>query len=81
VPEALKCVTEADNPHLQVLAASVPLEETHDLPIDVGGISVRKFPTISFVPGRYDRTEDIPPGIQERARFVEEPLQAARLPA
>jgi len=80
VPEALRAVTEADNPNLQVLAATVPLEETHDLPVEVGGISVRRFPTIVFVKGRYQTTEQIPPGIREEARFVEESLEATRLP-
>jgi thiol-disulfide isomerase/thioredoxin len=80
VPEVLKAVSEADNPNLQVLAATVPLEETHDLPLDVGGISVRKFPTIVFVRGRYRTTEEIPPGVREEARFVEQSLDAEKLP-
>jgi thiol-disulfide isomerase/thioredoxin len=79
VPEVLKAITEADNPNLQVVAATVPLEETHDLPIACGGISVRKFPTVSFVPGRYQTTDAIPAGTEERARFVEESLTAEGL--
>jgi hypothetical protein len=79
VPEVLRAITEADNPNLQALSATVPLEETHDLPLDVGGISVRRFPTISFIGGRYETTEAIPAGIEELARFVEEPLRADRL--
>jgi hypothetical protein len=79
VPQVLKAVTKANNPNLQVLAATVPLEETYDLPLNVGAISVRWFPTISFVRGRYQTTEAIPPGIEELARFVEEPLKADRL--
>ncbi|MBM3475299.1 MAG: hypothetical protein FJX75_18715 [Armatimonadetes bacterium] len=81
VPEVLKALSEADNPNLQVLAATVPLEETDDLPIDVGGISVRRFPTIVFVRGRYRTTEEIQAGVPEEARFVEQSLDAARLPA
>ncbi|MBM3499610.1 MAG: hypothetical protein FJX74_13195 [Armatimonadetes bacterium] len=79
VPEALKALTEADNPNLQVVAATVPLEETYDLPIACGGVSVRKFPTISFVPGRYQTTDEIPVGTEERARFVEQSLSAEGL--
>ena len=80
VPEVLKAMTEAGNPHLQVLTATVPLEETHDLPISCGGVSVRRFPTISFIKGCYETTDEIPAGIHEEARFVEESLDAARLP-
>jgi len=79
VPEVLKAITEADNPKLQVLTATVPWEETDDLPIPCGGISVRKFPTISFIKGRYQTTDEIPSGIDEPARFVEESLTAERL--
>ncbi|MGQ9732819.1 MAG: thioredoxin family protein [Candidatus Zipacnadales bacterium] len=79
VPEVLKAITEADNPNLQVLAATVPLEETYELPLSLGGISVRRFPTVLFVKGRYQKVEDIPVSIEELARFVEEPLKANRL--
>ena len=78
VPQVLKAVVEADNENLQVLAASVPLEETHDLPIRVGPISVRRFPTVALLRGKYERSEEIPEGA-EVLRFVEEPLDAARL--
>jgi len=80
VPEVLKAITEADNPKLQVLTASVPLEETHDLPLEVGAISVRRFPTIVLIRGRYQATDEIPPGIEELARFVEQSLDPSRLP-
>ncbi len=79
VPQVLKAITEADNPHLQVLVATVPLEETHDLPVSVGGISVRRFPTVVFLRGRYQKTEEIRADVQELARFVEEPLCADKL--
>ncbi len=78
VPEVLKSVTEADNDNLQVLGATVPLDETYDLPLDVGGISVRRFPTVAFLKGRFQTTEEIDPEA-EVARFVEESLDAARL--
>ena len=78
VPQVLKSIVEASNDNLQVLAATVPLDETHDLPIDVGTVSVRRFPTVAFLTGRYERTEEIPQGV-EVVRFVEEPLDAARL--
>jgi hypothetical protein len=78
VPGVLKCITEADNDNLQVLGATVPLEETDDLPLDVGGISVRWFPTVAFLRGRFQTTEEIDPDA-EVVRFVEEPLDASRL--
>jgi len=78
VPQVLKSIVEAGNDNLQVLAATVPLDETHDLPIDVGTVSVRRFPTVAFLTGRYERTEEIPQGV-EVVRFVEESLDAARL--
>jgi len=79
VPGVLRGIKEADNPNLQVLAATVPLEDTHELPIHCGGMSIRRFPTISFVKGRYKTTDEIPAGVEELARFVEEPLSADRL--
>lgn len=78
VPDVLKAIVEAGNDNLQVLAATVPLDETHDLPIDVGTVSVRRFPTVAFLAGRYEKTEQIPEGV-EVVRFVEEPLDAERL--
>lgn len=78
VPELLKSITEADNDNLQVLGATVPLDETYDLPLDVGGISVRRFPTIVFLRGRFQTTEEIDPKA-EVVRFVEEGLDADRL--
>jgi len=78
VPDVLKAITEADNDNLQVLGATVPLDETYDLPLDVGGISVRRFPTVAFLRGRFQTTEEIDPNA-EVVRFVEEPLDASRL--
>ncbi len=78
VPRVLKEVVAADNDNLQVLAASVPLDETNDLPIDIGTMSVRKFPTVAFLRGHYKKTQDMEPDC-EVVRFVEEPLDPARL--
>jgi hypothetical protein len=78
VPEVLKAITEAQNENLQLLTASVPYEETDNLPLDVGGLSVRRFPTVVFLRGRYQTTEEIDPS-QEICRFVEESLDVARL--
>jgi len=78
VPGVLRNIVEADNDSIQVLAASVPLDETHDLPIDLGAISVRRFPTTAILRGHYEKTDEIEPGC-EIIRFVEEPLDAARL--
>ena len=78
VPEVLKSITQADNDNLQVLGATVPLDETDDLPLDVGGISVRRFPTVAFLRGRFQTTEQIDPNA-EVMRFVEESLDASRL--
>lgn len=79
VPEVLKAIREAGNPNLQVLAASVPLEETDELPVYVGPISVRRFPTVVFLPGHFRTNHEIPKGVTEKARFVEESLDAAKL--
>lgn len=78
VPEVLKSISEADNDNLQVLGATVPLDETYDLPLDVGGISVRRFPTVAFLRGRFQTTEEVDPEA-EVVRFVEESLDASRL--
>jgi hypothetical protein len=78
VPEVLKSITEAENDNLQVLGATVPLDETDDLPLDVGGLSVRRFPTVVFLKGRFQTTEEVDPNA-EIVRFVEESLDAARL--
>jgi len=78
VPHTLKAISEADNDKLEVLAASVPLDETYDLPIHVGTIAVRRFPTIAFLKGHFVRTEDIPEDA-ELVRFVEEIPDPARL--
>ena len=78
VPGVLKALKVADNPLLQPLIASVPLEETFDLPMDVGTVSVRRFPTVAFLRGHYKTTDAILPEC-EVLRFVEEPLDATRL--
>jgi len=78
VPEVLKAISEAKNDNLQLLTASVPYEETDDLPLDVGGLSVQRFPTVVLLRGKYQTTEEIDPS-QEICRFVEESLDAARL--
>lgn len=78
VPRVLKSIVAADNDNIQALAVSIPLDETHDLPIDVGTVSVRRFPTTAILRGHYEKTEEIEPEC-EIVRFVEEPLDAARL--
>ncbi len=78
VPEVLKAIAEARNDNLQLLTATVPYEETDRLPLDVGGLSVRKFPTVVFLRGKYQTIEEIDPS-QEMCRFVEESLAAERL--
>jgi hypothetical protein len=78
VPEVLKALTVAGNENLQLLAASVPYEETDHLPLEVGGLSVRKFPTVVFLRGRFKTTQEIDAGA-EVCRFVEESLEAKRL--
>jgi thiol-disulfide isomerase/thioredoxin len=78
VPEVLKALTEANNGNLQLLAVTVPYDETHELPLSLSGLKVRRFPTIVFLRGKYETTDAIDPS-RELCRFVEESLDAARL--
>jgi Thioredoxin len=78
VPEVLRAIQEARNENIQLLSATVPYDETDNLPLNVGGLTVRKFPTIVVLRGRYQTTEEIDPSA-ELCRFVEESLDAERL--
>ncbi len=79
VPGTVRAYDEADNDNLEILGVAIPYEDTEQIPVRVGPIEVRRFPTIVFLRGTHRKVETIKTG-DEIVRFVEEPVDAARVP-
>ena len=78
LPDFLRALAEADNAHVSLLAVHVPYHETDPSPFMAGPIPVARYPTITFLDGHYETTEEIPEGI-DLATFVEEKPDGERL--
>ena len=80
LPDFLKALAAADNANLSLLAVHVPYHETDPSPFMAGPIPVTRYPTITFLDGRYETTDEIPHGT-DLATFVEERPDGERLSA
>jgi len=78
VPAVIKALAVAGNDRLRLLGVHVSYEETDPSPFMAGPIAVRRYPTVTFVDGHHEHTQQIPEGTQ-RVTFTEEPLDAQRI--
>ena len=79
VPGTVRAFDEAANGKLEILGVAIPYEDTDRLPLQIGPVEVRKFPTIVFLRGTHRNVDTIQAG-DEIVRFVEEPLDPDRVP-